>query len=397
MKDTAFVIELSQEDIETALRITPIFYDALLSPDRWQIALKAVIDWFPNTKSAAFHMFNYPDISKQYFHVNCGFTEDETARYMAFEDRLNGDPRTKPFLEVHPNQPVHCRMLVTDEEWYASPIYNEVFRPSKIDHSLIFATFLENETVLFSSGIFRNEGGEPYTECDLAKFQLLVPHLRRVCAVYARLANQERQNQRLSDILNAIDLATILINETGVIVGGNSQAQKILNEAGGLANKNNKLVHDNIETQKLLYSAIKDVVSSVSSGNDPRVNHLEITRCSAPQIPLKATVCSLAGNTENLSGWVTDQMTVAVFLTDPLVSYENQVEQLQQLHGLTLAEAKILTSLADGQRVREIAEQSKRSVETVRTHIKNLMSKMGVSRQADLVRLVLSSSSGPVT
>ena len=81
------------KDCERALKIKPLFYDAVLSPDRWRIALKAVVDWFPGSKGAAFYLFHAPEYDIQYFHANYGFTEEETTHYINFEDRIDGDPR----------------------------------------------------------------------------------------------------------------------------------------------------------------------------------------------------------------------------------------------------------------------------------------------------------------
>ena len=58
--------------------------------------------------------------------------------------------------------------------------------------------------------------------------------------------------------------------------------------------------------------------------------------------------------------------------------------------GLTLAESQIAVWLAEGRTVREIATATGRTVATVRYHLHQIAQKRGVSRQADLIRLVLS-------
>ena len=57
--------------------------------------------------------------------------------------------------------------------------------------------------------------------------------------------------------------------------------------------------------------------------------------------------------------------------------------------GLTLAESHIAVSLAQGKSVRDLAIETGRSEGTVRWHIKRIHTKLGISRQVDLVRLVL--------
>ena len=58
--------------------------------------------------------------------------------------------------------------------------------------------------------------------------------------------------------------------------------------------------------------------------------------------------------------------------------------------GLTPAESRVAAWLAEGRTVREIAAETRRQESSVRWLVKQVYTKQGISRQADLVRLVLS-------
>ena len=62
---------------------------------------------------------------------------------------------------------------------------------------------------------------------------------------------------------------------------------------------------------------------------------------------------------------------------------------------LTPAESQVAAWLADGKTVRDIALATGRRESTIRSHVKHMFAKHGLSRQADLVRLVLSLASAP--
>jgi DNA-binding CsgD family transcriptional regulator len=62
---------------------------------------------------------------------------------------------------------------------------------------------------------------------------------------------------------------------------------------------------------------------------------------------------------------------------------------LQRTHGLTRAEARVVSRLAVGLDLPTIAAELGVGVETVRSHLKRAYAKTGTSRQAELVRLVL--------
>ena len=56
----------------------------------------------------------------------------------------------------------------------------------------------------------------------------------------------------------------------------------------------------------------------------------------------------------------------------------------------TRAESQVAALLARGMTVHEVAAATGRRASTVRSHVKHMFTKQGVTRQADLVRLVLS-------
>ena len=63
--------------------------------------------------------------------------------------------------------------------------------------------------------------------------------------------------------------------------------------------------------------------------------------------------------------------------------------------GLTKMESQVAVLLAEGKSVAQIAAAFGRKESTIRTHVKQMFSKLGLSRQVDLVRLVLSLANIP--
>ena len=60
--------------------------------------------------------------------------------------------------------------------------------------------------------------------------------------------------------------------------------------------------------------------------------------------------------------------------------------------GLTPTEGQVAALLAEGKTVREIASERGCKVTTIRTHVQRMFTKLGIKRQVDLVRLVLSAA-----
>lgn len=59
-----------------------------------------------------------------------------------------------------------------------------------------------------------------------------------------------------------------------------------------------------------------------------------------------------------------------------------------KVFGLTKAEASVAAQLSQGKNVCEIAASTHRTEDTIRTHVKRILSKLGLNRQAALVRWV---------
>jgi DNA-binding CsgD family transcriptional regulator len=82
-----------------------------------------------------------------------------------------------------------------------------------------------------------------------------------------------------------------------------------------------------------------------------------------------------------------------VMLIVPPASTATTLAALQRLYGLTTAEARVLASLLDDRRPREIAHDLGIAITTVRSHLKALFAKTCTRRQSELVALAWSAAS----
>jgi DNA-binding CsgD family transcriptional regulator len=77
------------------------------------------------------------------------------------------------------------------------------------------------------------------------------------------------------------------------------------------------------------------------------------------------------------------------FISDPSVDSLAPEDVLRHSFGLTRAEARLVSALVSGVSVADYAGMNERSRNTVRSQLKSAMAKLGVRRQADLVRVLL--------
>jgi DNA-binding CsgD family transcriptional regulator len=84
--------------------------------------------------------------------------------------------------------------------------------------------------------------------------------------------------------------------------------------------------------------------------------------------------------------------SVAVFVQEPARVPMMPGEAFAKLYRLTGGELRVLLLLAQGLRGKEAADMLGISEPTVRTHLQNIFSKTGTSRQTDVLRLLQSAT-----
>jgi len=82
---------------------------------------------------------------------------------------------------------------------------------------------------------------------------------------------------------------------------------------------------------------------------------------------------------------------ILVFLNDPEDRPVPAVESVRVLFDLTPAEARMAVALTAEKTIEEAADEFGISVNTARTQVKSILSKTGVRRQTELVRLLSAS------
>ena len=88
-----------------------------------------------------------------------------------------------------------------------------------------------------------------------------------------------------------------------------------------------------------------------------------------------------------------NETLVAMFLANPDGRSHVPSEMLQQLFGIARSEAELVSHLVDGTSLADAAGAMRITINTARTYLKRIFSKTGTSRQAELIRVVLTSIS----
>ncbi len=380
------------EEMEAALRITLAFYDAAVDPSRWHEALGRLAERF-GARLVHLNVGRYdPAAGVAALRATHRWPPDPEAvtRYLAFGGHVTGDPRLIPAMRV-PNRPVSRRDLVSDHAWYESRIYREVFAPGGVDDHLGVNIFDEGSDFAFLM-LARASDGPAFDLRDRDRLHLYIPHFRRASRVMLRMIAAQEVGLALATALDAIDIATLVIDGAGRVRLQNAAA-RALAAAGDVTLARGKLSVADPAARAALARAVA-VAVAVGDGGPSSAEGTVAIRRGDGRAGLVATIRRLDGALA-LAGDPDSSARAIVFVVDPERQSETREEALQRVFGLTAAETDVARRLADGASARRIGEDTRRSYETVRWHLKQVMGKVGVRRQPDLV-VVLKGASPPL-
>lgn len=177
------------------------------------------------------------------------------------------------------------------------------------------------------------------------------------------------------DFLALLPFGVILSTPDGRLVHANPLARHLLARHQPLGvGPDGTLMAAQPQASRRLREAIRDVAGGVK----PRV----VWQGSLTQGPRQAVV--VRGVTGVHDGGTP---VAAIFVADPR-SLPRETT-LQELHGLTPAEARVALEMIQGHAIAQAARRLGTSPNTVKSQLQRVFEKMQVSRQTELVRLLM--------
>ena len=224
---------------------------------------------------------------------------------------------------------------------------------------------------------------------DLKVMQILLPHLLHAVRVRQALASAEALGASLPEQLDHPLLAVVLLDQRGKVVQASPRARRILHEGDGLSDHDGALsaqfVEDNMRLGKLLARTLPQF------GREPTGGTLTVDRLSGlPPFTLRVSPIGVPNG-----DFGARRAVAAVWIVDPAGRFRIDVSSVERTLGLTAAQSRVAAAIAEGRTVCEVAAMERVSEATVRWHLKQVFARTGCSRQAELVRLVLSIPFGP--
>lgn len=219
----------------------------------------------------------------------------------------------------------------------------------------------------------------------LALLRALVPHLRGALRTQSRLVELSRERALALATLEQAHYGIMIVTADAALVFANSMAGRIIRQTDGLSvDTFGRLRARSSATQARLRALIEQAAESPDGGGNVAVARPFDNR------PLIVRISPLDGISEDGDGqW---HRAVLLLVADPDRDPEPEPEALHDLYGLTEAETLVAMAVLRGDGLPAVADQLSVSVFTARTHLQHIFAKTKTHRQAELVRLLLTTA-----
>ena len=294
------------------------------------------------------------------------------------------DERIPRLMRLPDQHIAHVTDLWTAQELKTSPTYHDLLRrttgrdglnirmdgPNGLD--ILWALADPTESAGWSSG-------------QIKRIDSLLPHLRQFVRVRQALADAQALGASLVGLLENTMVGVIALDYRGRIVETNAQAQAHLRDGAGVSDRGGFLrawkPADDAKLRRLVARALPPFYGNAAVSGSMAVERLW---------PLSRLMLHITPVAVHSMDFGIPRISALVLIVDPAAKLSVDPDLIVTALGLTRAESRVAASLVEGQTVRDIAVASDRAESSVRWLIKQIHAKLGISRQADLVRMVCS-------
>lgn len=280
--------------------------------------------------------------------------------------------------------------IVTGEMLYAqsrltkTEYWTDWLRPQNISRTAAAIVQKRDERSV-NITLARSEEAGAYTPEELHLFKVLMPHFQAALEMHRRLHRVEALAKTAVGVLDALPFGVVLLNADNRILHVSSKALSLANRSRCV---------NFMEGQRIQCTRQSDadqvarlVLGASRTGRALRGHAGGVLRMLGRDgVSLQLVVVPLP----SWSGPFGMEAASAVFINDEQASATGSFgELLRAVYTLTPTEALLTEALVNGQTIQSYAELRHVSMATARTQMRSVMAKVGVTRQSDLVRVVL--------
>jgi len=365
--------------------IIPDIYQATINPDHWDRVLEKIteitrskivylhyLDKIKGTAST-FAQFGSPTHSRQ----NCNKQFEKLDRLFARD--LSDDDKDEYHWQFFSPE-------VDSQSDIASEIYESWMKPAGI-YYLGRIEFSIDDARKAAIVVLRDEESGVWREGEIRVMNEIAPHLKRALDIHSEFTRLRLRSDALLGGLDRLVIGLILYDRHVRAVYINPTARAIIEAHPAMGLGEDGLFLYDSDDDRNFRETICETASIDTDDSWRQSTSIGVTHPDE-EAPLPLLITPIHANliTSDLDY---EGAQVAVFLSDPNLQQPISIDNLVSVYGLTPSESQVAISIANGHSIDDIARTSNHSAHTIRSQLKSTFRKTGVSRQSELIKLLL--------
>ncbi|WP_430398785.1 helix-turn-helix transcriptional regulator [Ferrovibrio sp.] len=362
-------------------------YEAALVPTQWNGMAQRIAAAF-DAPSCALQIRDTASLSATRLSLTDNYDTQANSDYVAHF--YQHDPYVKGGLKAGIGVAILGQEVISKQDYIGSEIYHDFGKRLGICH-LVGAMLPVSSTVVGGIGIHRPAQATAFDLEDKANFIHVMPHVTRALQLHNRLRLLQRDRAIGFDALEALRVGIMVVGFSGRLLFANRAAETLLRQGQGIAASHGYLRTQVATSLPQLQRAIRDAARMPSGASRSAGGLVLAPRGPGPhgedRAPLSLLVCPAPGNA---MGSDLHKAAAVIFINNPDDERSPGEAVLMTQFRFTPAETRLAAALLDGEQLEEYAERASLSLHTVKSQLRQVFAKAGVSRQAEFIRKALS-------
>jgi DNA-binding CsgD family transcriptional regulator len=343
-------------------------YDAAVDPELWPEAIAGVVE-ATGCRTGVFYEHDVAAHQSRplgFYRFDTQFIGDYEAHYGAL------DPWNSRVMQWPVGLAAPTYALLPEDELRRTEFYQDYLRRTGIFRGLGGLVERKNGRIAVF-GVQRGYEEGHFTPESIELVRKLMPHLKRAYRIHAALGDARRDREALEETLRVVPQPVLIVDRDARVVFANAAAEHLLGAGDGIRLAPDLTVAAAHRDDQAAFQALLHPAPEMAGGSAmlrrPRNRRPLLVRA----VPLRV------GSRWAKAGRVA--LLLDAGMPPPLPK-----AHLTAMFGLTPAEVRLWSCLVAGGSLAQIAVQNQVSVNTLRVQLGRLFDKVGVRRQADLVR-----------
>lgn len=278
--------------------------------------------------------------------------------------------------------------LYPDDKLVKSEFYNDWMQPNNMYHTM-GGVILRDGAWCSKISILRSKLAGCYTDKEFELACEIMPHMYRAVKTFNTLGAIGTLHTASLEILEYLPLAALAVDSNGQVIFTNRRADEILSRMDGLRiDKDSHITALKKQDAQALKMLIGKTTEFENLADTRSSNTLLISRVDT-SVRYEVQVSPLRADEYK---WQINPPRALILISDALESSSPTNHKLVDAYGLTPTEARVVELVVNGFAVKHIATTLGIAELTVRQHLKGVFRKTGARSQADLVRIILTST-----